>query len=179
MGRAGGSFSSPGAALGLEEIKGVDLVRVAAPRSRVLIGAAMFFAGLATGAFLFTDVKPRSILAVRHCDHCLDANELTGLAASVGLQKFLPAMPLVVMETDKTVVFQHPRPAEKYHYLIVPKKDIKSIGDLSEEDKEYLIDMFAAADALIRDKGLRKYRLWTNGPGRQAVGYLHIHLSGK
>jgi diadenosine tetraphosphate (Ap4A) HIT family hydrolase len=64
------------------------------------------------------------------------------------------------------------------HYLIVPKKDIKNIGEISEADTPYLIDAIFVARYIIEEKKLYHYRLLTNGPGFQDVAYLHFHLIG-
>jgi diadenosine tetraphosphate (Ap4A) HIT family hydrolase len=62
------------------------------------------------------------------------------------------------------------------HYVIVPKKDIKNVADLSEADSAYLTDAYLVARRLIERDRLSKYRFYTNGPGIQNVTYLHFHL---
>src|SRR5688572_15644248 len=102
-------------------------------------------AGLILGGYLFSDTRPRSFMALNRCEGtCLEANELVGLVASVGLQKFPALVPNVVKETDKTVVIEHPRPHARIHYVVIPKRDIKNIGELSDSDAEYLVDLFKA-----------------------------------
>jgi len=102
-----------------------------------------------------------------------------GLIASVGLQKFPNAVPLVVLETDKTIVIKHPVPEERIHYVIIPKKDIKNIGEISPTDEQYLMDIFSVVQELVKEEKLSDYELITNGPGKQAVTYLHFHLIAK
>jgi diadenosine tetraphosphate (Ap4A) HIT family hydrolase len=75
-----------------------------------------------------------------------------GLLASVGVQKFSALAPKVVKETDKTIVIEHPRPAARLHYLVIPKKDIKNLGEFAEADGEYLVDAFKVAREIIREK---------------------------
>jgi histidine triad (HIT) family protein len=99
--------------------------------------------------------------------------------ASVGIQKFPSAMPLIVYETDKTIVIKHPFPLARVHYVIIPKKDILNAADLSQAEADYLKDAYFVAGELIRKENLRKYRLYTNGPGLQDVTYLHFHLLAK
>jgi len=82
----------------------------------------------------------------------------------------------VILETDKTIVFQYPRSMRQIHYIFAPKKDIKNIGELTEEDKEYIIDLYASVAAIVKQQGIKNYRLWTNGPEKQEVTYLHFHL---
>ena len=146
-------------------------------RLTVLIMASLV-AGVILGGYLFADTRPRSFLALNKCEStCLQANELLGLATSVGVQKFSTLAPSVVKETDKTIVINYPSPEARLHYLIIPKKDMKNISEISEADGEYLIDALKVAGALIRENNLTNYRLTTNGPGYQSVTYLHFHLT--
>ncbi len=132
--------------------------------------------GIVTGGYLFSRSQPRSFLALDRCRNCLTHEDLLGLVASVGIQRFPKLVPSVVFETDKTVVIKHPHPLSRVHYIIVPKKDIKNIGEISEADSPYLIDAYFVARHIIEKEQLLNYRLLTNGPGFQDVTYLHFHL---
>lgn len=88
-------------------------------------------------------------------------------------------MPSVVFETDKTVVIKRPFSLERIHYVIIPKKDIKNIGEISEADTQYLTDAFFVVRWIIEQEKLSKYSFYTNGPGSQDVTYLHFHLVGE
>lgn len=136
----------------------------------------IFLAGLAAGRLLFSDSRPREPLKFHVTARGWDANQIAGLFASVVVRKAPSLIPKVILETDKTLVFEHPRPKFKTHYLFVPKKDIRNIGDLNIEDKDYLCDLFATLTTVIQSRHLTDYRLWTNGPGKQDVAYLHFHL---
>jgi histidine triad (HIT) family protein len=139
---------------------------------------AALVTGIVLGGYLFSDTRPRSFLALNKCQGtCLQPNELAGLLASVGIQR-LPAafVPSVVKETDKTIVIQHPSPLARIHYLVIPRKDIRDVGDLSDSDREYLVDLFDVMREIIREKKLVDYQVITNGPARQAANYLHFHL---
>ena len=134
--------------------------------------------GVILGGYLFSDTRPRSFLALNKCEGtCFQANELLGLLTSVGVQKFSALAPSVIKETDKTIVIEHPSPQARIHYLVIPKRDIKNIGELSDADGEYLIDAFKVAREIVKEKNLADYRLTTNGPGYQGVTYLHFHLT--
>ena len=85
-------------------------------------------------------------------------------------------MPFKVLETEKTVVIKHPFSSDRVHYVIIPKKDIKNIGEISETDAPYLADAFFVAKWIIEREKLSKYRIYTNGDGSQDVTYLHFHL---
>jgi len=139
---------------------------------------ASLVVGVILGGYLFSDTRPRSFLALNRCEGtCLQANELLGLAASVGVQKFSALAPSVVKETDKTIVINHPRPQARLHYLVIPRKDLKNIADMSDADGEYLLDALKVAGVIIRENNLTNYRLTTNGAGYQGVTYLHFHLT--
>jgi histidine triad (HIT) family protein len=135
--------------------------------------------GLALGWWFFRDVQDRQIVALDRCaSGCFDQRQLLGLLGAVGIKAVDDVMPYVEYETDRTVVMRHPFPYATIHYVIIPKRDIKNIGDVHEGDAEYLTDALTVASHLIRDKGIAKYRLITNGPGFQSVDYLHFHLFG-
>jgi hypothetical protein len=134
--------------------------------------------GVILGGYLFADTQPRSFLALNKCaGTCLQANELLGLLASVGVQRFPALVPSVVKETDKTIVIESPGSQSHIHYLVIPKKDIRDIGELSDADSEYLIDAFKVVREIVKEKNLTDYHLATNGPGYQTLTYLHFHLT--
>ncbi|RLA45559.1 MAG: hypothetical protein DRR06_07020 [Gammaproteobacteria bacterium] len=144
-----------------------------------VLALLIFIAGIFVGGFIFSDSKPRSLLNVSAGTNCLAPNDLAGLLASVVVQKTPRLIPDIILETDKTLVFKHPRPKHKIHYMFVPKKDIKNIGELTDEDNEYIIDLLSSVVTVIEKLGIKKYRLWTNGPEKQDVTYLHFHLGGE
>jgi len=133
--------------------------------------------GVAIGGYVFSETQRRSVLALHDCrSTCLNQNELLGLLGSIGIQKFSGLLPSVIKETDKTIVIKSPDPQADTHLVIIPKKDIKNIGELSDDDKDYIMDAFAVIDALVKERHLSKYKIITNGPGYQQVTYLHFHL---
>jgi histidine triad (HIT) family protein len=139
---------------------------------------AVLVVGVILGGYLFADTRPRSFLALHKCEGtCLRANELLGLLVSVGIHKVPAAIPKVVKETDKTIVIESPNPQARIHYLVLPKRDIKNIGELSDADGEYLIDAFKLVREIVKEQNLINYRLTTNGPGYQTATYMHFHLT--
>lgn len=141
----------------------------------VLIGMHV---GAFVGATLLRPIEPRSLLAWQNCQDrsCLRLNELTGLFAAVGIKLGGSALPSVVRETPYSLVVRHPFPQARVHFLIVPKKDVKNIGELRAEDQVYLTDAYAVMQSLVKDEQLKTYLIKTNGPGYQDVAYLHFHL---
>lgn len=125
---------------------------------------------------MFSRTQSRFILSIKDCDDCMTPAELAGLVGSIGVQKLGGALPFVVTETDKSVVIKHPFPYARIHYVVIPKKDIKDIGRISDEDMPYLQDAFKVMRYLIDREHLKGYRIFTNGPGLQSVAYLHFHL---
>lgn len=137
---------------------------------------AALIIGIAMGGYLFRNTQPRSMLALDRCEGmCMNANDLAGLVASVGIQNFDIAIPAVI-ETDYSIAIESPAKEADTHYVIFPKKDIKNIGSLAPEDQPYLVDTFAVINELVREQGLTKYQVVTNGPEYQHVTYLHFHL---
>lgn len=136
----------------------------------------VFLSGVALGGYLFSDSQPRSFLALQKCRSCLSTKDLAGLMASVGIQRFPMFMPLVALETDTTIAFKIPARKGGIHYVIVPRKDIRNIGELSGDDTRYLVDTFSVIQSIIRKEKLVNYFVYTNGPGFQNVTYLHFHL---
>ncbi len=147
---------------------------------KVLMFFGVFCTGFLMGAFLFSGVQPRTPLTIHRCStSCLNEKELLGLLGSFVMQKTPSILPNILLETDKTVVIPHPRPASEIHYVAIPKKDIRSASDIHEEDLPYLADAYASLQYFIEKEKLTKYTITTNGPGYQEVGYLHFHLRAK
>jgi histidine triad (HIT) family protein len=138
----------------------------------------VLFVGIVAGAYLSTHIQPRKFINITECStNCLDSTQLLGLMASVGIK--LDSIPDVVLETDKTLVIKYPQPVDPIHYVIIPKRDIKSIEDVAEEDRDYIMDAIAVNKELVKREELSRYKFMTNGPGYQEVHYLHFHLTGK
>jgi hypothetical protein len=146
-------------------------------RGVVLVAVLSMAAGVVVGGNIFARTQPRSVIALAHCDHCWRPSDLAGLMASVGIQRAPGLMPLVAFETDKTIAIK--LPSRRIHYVLFPKRDIKNIGEFSEENAPYLVDAFLVARHLIEQDKLEKYQFTTNGPAYQDVTYLHFHLEAR
>jgi len=142
--------------------------------------AATFFVGLILGAllgaWLFIDTRARDFLSQPHCSTCLTSKELGGLLVSIGVQKAPGLIPNVIEETDTVVAIKSPQPLSRIDYIILPKKDILDVGDLSSDDAAYIAESFEVMADIVRAQHLTNYRVITNGPGFQQVQYLHFHL---
>jgi hypothetical protein len=151
-------------------------------RGSVLLGLILGLGlGVIIGAGVLRPLEPRSLLAWKTCEDrsCLRMNEITGLAAAAGLKLVPGLLPGVVRETPYTLAIRHPLPEARAHFVIIPKKDIKNIGELSDADQVYLLDAFALIQDLVKTERLQTYIVKTNGPGYQDVAYLHFHLMSK
>ena len=86
----------------------------------------------------------------------------------------------MLFENDILVVFKDIRPAAPVHLLIVPKKHIRSINELTEADRPILAEMVMAAKDMAARYNVAKsgYRLFFNVErgGGQVIFHLHLHL---
>lgn len=92
------------------------------------------------------------------------------------MSSFIPVKRL--KETKNLLAFDHPQPAYPVHILLVPKKRLNSLLDLSEEDSSFLVDLIAAVQEIVVERALNQtgYRLLANGGDYQDIPQLHFHL---
>jgi diadenosine tetraphosphate (Ap4A) HIT family hydrolase len=81
-------------------------------------------------------------------------------------------------ETDTLLAFHHPQPSYPVHILIVPKRALGSMNDLTPADADFTADLFATVQSLVAELHLEApgYRLICNGGAYQDVPHLHFHL---
>ena len=88
----------------------------------------------------------------------------------------------ILFENDTLVVFKDINPAAPVHLLMVPKKHIRSVNDLTEDDKPILSEMLMVGKEMARRQEVSKsgYRLFINVErgGGQVIFHLHMHLIG-
>ena len=88
----------------------------------------------------------------------------------------------VVYQNDRILAFRDIDPKAPVHILIIPRKHIATINDLSSNDKDLIGDFFLAAKEIAKMENLseRGYRLVfnCNREGGQAVYHIHLHLLG-
>ncbi len=96
------------------------------------------------------------------------------------INRELPAT--IVYEDDDIIAFVPLRLQAPVHLLIVPKKEIHTINDVSEEDTLILGKLFLVAKKLAKEQGISEtgYRLAMNinEDAGQSVFHLHMHLLG-
>jgi histidine triad (HIT) family protein len=81
-------------------------------------------------------------------------------------------------ETATLIAFYHPRPAYPVHILLVPRRKLRSMAQLSAADTDFLQELFQVVNELVLEMGLEPagYRLIANGGAYQEVDHLHFHL---
>lgn len=88
----------------------------------------------------------------------------------------------IVYETDNVLAFKDINPAAPIHILVVPKKEIPTVNDITPEDREIIGEMYLAISKIAKDLGIAEegYRVITNCNeyGGQEVFHLHFHLLG-
>jgi len=96
------------------------------------------------------------------------------------IKRELPAT--IVFEDADIIAFVPLRKQAPVHLLIVPKKEIHTINDVTEEDTLILGKLFLVAKKLAKEKGISEtgYRLSMNinEDAGQSVFHLHMHLLG-
>lgn len=81
-------------------------------------------------------------------------------------------------ETPSLLAFHHPHPSYAVHILLVPKRAIGDLSELRPADSDFMVDLFATVQSLIKEFSLEQkgYRLIANGGKYQDVPQLHFHL---
>ena len=95
------------------------------------------------------------------------------------MERDVPAK--IAYEDELCLAFHDISPQAPTHVLIIPKKEIPTVNDLTEQDRELVGHLFLVAAQLAAQLGLSGgYRLVVNcGPDAgQAVQHLHLHLLG-
>ena len=87
----------------------------------------------------------------------------------------------VVHDDDQCLAFRDISPQAPVHLLVIPKKEIASLNDVSDDDRSLLGHLNLVVHKLAQKMELTDgYRVVVNcGPdGGQTVGHLHYHLLG-
>ncbi len=88
----------------------------------------------------------------------------------------------LVYEDEEVVAFDDINPQAPVHSLVIPRKHIPSMNQLSEGEERLLGKVLTAARKLAEAKGIHQkgYRLVvnTNAEAGQTVFHLHVHLLG-
>ncbi|BCA53569.1 putative HIT-like protein [Nitrospira sp. KM1] len=88
----------------------------------------------------------------------------------------------IVYEDDHTLAFDDINPQAPVHVLVIPKRHLSSVQEMSAHDQSLLAHVFLASTKVATQKGLDAagYRLVTNTgrDGGQTVFHMHVHILG-
>lgn len=92
------------------------------------------------------------------------------------IQRKIPAK--IAYEDDKYIVVHDISPQAPAHVLVIPKRVILTLNDLTPSDTELVGGMFIVAGKVMNQLGYTEYRTVFNC-GRQAqqtIFHLHLHV---
>jgi histidine triad (HIT) family protein len=88
----------------------------------------------------------------------------------------------LVYEDDRVLAFNDINPQAPTHVLLVPKRHIASLNELTADDDPIVGELVRRAAAIAAERGIsaKGYRvvLNTNRDAGQTVFHLHLHLVG-
>ncbi len=88
----------------------------------------------------------------------------------------------IVYEDERVVAFNDINPQGPTHVLIVPRRHIATLNDLTEEDDQLVGELVRRAALIAKSKGFSTsgYRAVfnTNRDAGQTVFHIHLHLIG-
>ncbi|MFS1702717.1 histidine triad nucleotide-binding protein [Alteromonas sp. AMM-1] len=98
------------------------------------------------------------------------------------IDKSIPAD--ILYEDELALAFSDINPQAPVHFLVIPKKRIATINDITEDDREVVGHLYFVAAKLAAQKGFASqgYRavMNCNEYGGQTVYHIHLHvLAGK
>ncbi|MDD3125037.1 MAG: histidine triad nucleotide-binding protein [Candidatus Kapabacteria bacterium] len=96
------------------------------------------------------------------------------------IRKEIPSQ--IEYEDEEILAFKDIEPKAPFHVLIIPKKDIPTVNDITEADAELVGKIFIVAAKLAKKYGIdeKGYRLVfnCNEDAGQTVFHLHCHFMG-
>jgi len=88
----------------------------------------------------------------------------------------------IIYQDEELIAFRDINPQAPTHLLIIPKKHVPSLAQMSQADLSLIGSMVAVAHKLAKEDGIAEtgYRLVVNCGewGGQLVPHLHMHLLG-
>jgi histidine triad (HIT) family protein len=88
----------------------------------------------------------------------------------------------IVFEDERLLAFNDINPQAPTHILIVPKRHIASLNDLTAEDDQVIGELVRRAAALAAERGISaggfRTVFNTNRDAGQTVFHVHLHLLG-
>lgn len=94
------------------------------------------------------------------------------------VNKEIPAK--VVYEDDRVLAFHDINPQAPYHILVIPKKHLSTLLEISEEDKDLIGHIYMTINKIAQDLGFaeRGFRVVVNckEEAGQTVFHVHFHV---
>lgn len=88
----------------------------------------------------------------------------------------------IIYEDETLLAFDDIRPQAPQHKLIIPKRHIETVNELTEDDANLVGQMVLTAKQIAKDLGIDQdgFRLVfnCNRHGGQEVYHIHLHLLG-
>ena len=86
----------------------------------------------------------------------------------------------IIYEDDISIAFNDINPQAPVHILVIPKKEIATINDLCNDDKEVIGNLFIVAKNIAKKMNFDEdgYRIVfnCNEDAGQSVDHIHLHL---
>jgi histidine triad (HIT) family protein len=96
------------------------------------------------------------------------------------IERQIPAS--IVYEDDRVLAFNDINPQAPTHVLVVPKRHIASLDELSAGDDQIVGEVVRRAAAIARERGITasgfRTVFNTNREAGQTVFHIHLHLLG-
>ena len=87
-----------------------------------------------------------------------------------------------VYEDEEILAFKDINPAAPVHILVIPKKHIKSLLEVNEEDSKIIAKIYEVINKIVKDMKMEQdgFRVIVNcrKDAGQEVMHLHFHLLG-
>ncbi|MBI2023381.1 histidine triad nucleotide-binding protein [Candidatus Giovannonibacteria bacterium] len=86
----------------------------------------------------------------------------------------------LLLETGETLVFKDIHPSAPVHYLVITKKHISSVAEITEGDEALMGHLIHTAKTAAEKLGVSGYKLVFNvgKEGGQVVPHIHLHILG-
>jgi len=88
----------------------------------------------------------------------------------------------IVFESETAIAFRDINPRAPTHVLIIPRKHIATLNDISVEDEAIVGSLYSAARLIAAEEGIAEegYRavMNCNAAAGQTVFHIHLHLLG-
>jgi histidine triad (HIT) family protein len=88
----------------------------------------------------------------------------------------------IIYEDDQVLAFHDIAPQAPVHFLVIPKKPVRTLNDLTEDDKALAGHILFTAQRLALELGCEKgFRVVMNcnEEGGQTVYHIHMHVLGQ